>query len=110
MDNSVMAQMMLEWECLQKQADEVKAEIQEAVLEIGKTQNVGNVRATYSKGRKSYDYREAADGHPMVGDATVRLFTTQPEPRVDWRGICKHAGIDDVPFKQSDPSVTVKLV
>ncbi len=107
---SELAKMMLQWELAQRKADEIKEAIQDTVLQIGKTQTVGNVRASYSAGRKSYDYKEAAYDHPMVGRATIELFTTTPVPTIDWRGICKHVGIDDVPFTQSEPRVTVKLV
>jgi len=60
MNNSELAAKMLQWEEMQKAADELKSEIEAAVLEIGKTQNVGNVRASYSKGRKSVNYQKAA--------------------------------------------------
>jgi len=106
-DLSALASAMLEWEAKKKELDEIEAEIREAVLLIGKTQTVGNVRASYSAGRKTYDYEEGARGHPMVSEATIRLFTT---PKVDWKGICGHAGIDDVPYKESGPSVTLKIL
>ena len=111
-DMSVLAQKMLEWEAAKAQLDELTGWIQEAVLPIDKTQTVGNVRATFSNGRKSYDYEAGAKDHPMVSESTISLFTVVPEtplPYVDWRGICKHAGID-VPFTQGEPKVTVKLV
>jgi len=112
MDASVLAVKMLEWERLKRALDLLAERIQSAVLEIGKTQTVGNARASYSAGRKTYDYQEAADGHIHVGEATVSLFTTiipQTES-VDWRAICKHAGIEDIPFTQSEPKVTLKLL
>ena len=114
MNKSMLATKMLEWEKLKCAADTLAAEIEAAVLEIGKTRTVGNVRASYSAGRKSYDYLAAADGHPMVSDVTVSLFTTiiPQSEKVDWQGICKHAGIEamDIPYTQSAPSVTVKLL
>ena len=112
MDATKLAMKMLEWGKLQQEASTLAAEIEAAVLEIGKTQTVGNVRASYSGGRKSYDYQAAADGHIHVSPATVSLFTTIiPETKsVNWNGICKHAGIEDIPFTQSAPRVTVKLL
>jgi len=112
MDARLLAQKMLDWGKLQQEASTLAEEIRAAVLDIGKTQTVGNVRASYSRGRKSYDYQEAADGHIMVGEATVRLFTTIiPETkRVDWKSLCLHSGIEDIPFTQSEPSVKVKLL
>jgi len=44
MDSNELARKMLAWGELQEQAAELEAEIKEAVLEIGKTQTVGNVR------------------------------------------------------------------
>lgn len=106
---SHLAQLMLDWEKAQRRAEELAEAIKDTVLELGETQKVGYVRATYNNGRKTYNYHEAVDGHPMVSEATIKLFTTVPEPRIDWHGICKHVGIDDVPFTQSEPSVTLKL-
>jgi len=110
MDATTLAHKMLEWGNLKAQLDTLTAEIEGAVLEIGETQTVGNVRASYSAGRKTFDYRAAADGHPMVDTATIALFTAMPDPKIDWRGICKHVGIPDVPFIQNEPSVMVKLL
>lgn len=109
MDASELATKMLEWESKRRELDGLEAEIKSAVLVMGKTQTVGNVRATYSKGRRSFDYRAAADGHPMVSEATVGLFTTTTVS-TDWKAICEHAGIEDVPFKQGNPSVSLKLL
>jgi len=109
MDASALAMDMLKWERKRRELDELEQAIKDAVLQLKQTQTVGNVRASFSKGRKTYDYQAAADGHPMVSDATIALFTT---PKVDWRGICKHAGIDDgIPVKsESPPSVSLKLL
>jgi hypothetical protein len=93
--------MMLTWEHAQREADELAAAIRDTVLELGETVVTGNVRATYRQGRKRYDYKGAADGHPMVSEPTVELL----------RGICDHVGIekDEIPFSQGDPSVSLKI-
>jgi len=112
MDASELAVKLLQWEREKRSLDLLAEEIQSAVLEIGKTQTVGNARASYSAGRKNYDHQAAADGHKFVTEATVSLFTTiipQTES-VDWRAICKHAGIEEIPFTQSEPKVTLKLL
>ena len=112
MNATELATKMLEWELGRRALDALAEKIEAAVLEIGKTQTVGNARAAYSGGRKSYDYREAADGHRLANKATVGLFTTTipATAKVDWRGICLHAGIEDIPFTQSEPKVTLKLL
>lgn len=111
-DMSQLATMMLEWERRQKWADALRAKIKATVMRVGETQTVGNVRATYSGGRKTYDYYAAAVLRPAVGNATIELFTVTPVPQTDWRAICEHAGVEknDIPFTQSEPSVTIKLL
>lgn len=109
MDASELAQAMLRWEQAKAELDKIETEIKSVVFVLGKTQTVGNVKATYSKGRKTYRYEEAAHDHMMVSDVTLAMFSTT-ETKVDWRKLCKHVGIDDVPFTQGGPSVSVKLV
>ena len=111
MNGSELAMKMLEWERVKRQLDEIEDEIETTVLEIGKTQTVGNVRATYSAGRKTYDYKAIAEAHPMVSESTIGLFS-KAIVAVDWRGVCEHIGIepDDVPFTKSAPGVSVKLL
>lgn len=111
-DMSNLAMMMLRWEKLQLQADELRGAIEDTVMEIKRTQTVGNVRAVYSGGRKSYDYLFAAGIHPMISEDVMQAFTITPPPRTDWRKICKHLEIpqDKIPYIQSEPSVRVKLL
>lgn len=110
MNASELAGKMLEWEKAQTYADTLRAEIEAAVLEVGKTQRVGNVVASYSGGRTTYDYRAAAYTHPMLHDIPTGAFT-KVTTTIDWRGICDHLKIDKavIPFTKSEPSVTVKL-
>lgn len=111
-DMSDLAMRMLRWEQTQLAADELRATIENVVMQIGRTQTVGNVRASYSGGRKSYDYVFAAGSHPEINEEIMQSFTVTPPPRTDWRGICNHLKIPgaDIPFTQSEPSVTVKLL
>lgn len=111
-DMSDLAMRMLEWERQQKRADALRATIETAVMQIGRTQTVGNVRATYSKGRKSYDYSFAAGSHPEIDKDILQSFTFTPSPRTDWRGVCGYLKIEkaDIPFTQSEPTVKVKLL
>jgi hypothetical protein len=108
MNESELAGLMLEWERVQAVADALKAEIEAAVLAIGKTVKAGNVAASYSAGRKSYDYRAPLAEY----DEVALLPWTEEVPatvKIDYRAACKGLGIEDVPFKQSPPSVTVKV-
>jgi hypothetical protein len=104
MNATELAHKMLEWQEVQARADLLKMEIEAAVLELGKTQTVGNVRATYSAGRKTYDYEEAwRDEYDHLPAAIFQRVT------YDYRAACTEASIADIPFTQSAPSVSLKL-
>lgn len=107
MDQSKLAQKMLEWETLVRQLDVLGAEIEDAVLELGETVDAGNVRASYSGGRKKYHYEEAGSDAPY---SVINLHTTLQQ-KVDWKKVCIMAGYqaEDIPFTQSNPNVTLKL-
>lgn len=107
MDMSYLARKMLEWEQAKRMCNELEAAIRDSVLEIAKTQVVGNVKATYSKGRKSYNYREAGASAPAE---IIEICTITSSPKTNWRAVCKNAGISEIPFTQSDPSVSLKLL
>ena len=114
MDMSDLAARMLEWEETQRKSNALKAIIEAEVLALGRTQNVGNVRASYSGGRKSYNYEGAISAMGEAGvleaGALEPYTTTIPATwRTDYRAACKGLGVEDVPFTQSAPSVTLKL-
>jgi len=112
MNANELAQKMLEWGEKNMELALLTAEIETAVLELGKTQNVGNVRATYRNGNKRYDYQKAAEN---AAAGTVALYTVTPEPVepvavTNWSKLCKGEGIKEIPYTQGEPSVKVKVV
>ena len=110
MDATQLAGKMLQWEAQKREIDALEVEIKDAVMDLGKTQNVGNVRASYSGGRKRYDYRTAVAVTPGISDDVLLQFTTEKMTvAVDWRGICKHEKIADISYTRGDPSVSLKL-
>jgi hypothetical protein len=104
MSASELAKTMLEWEEVKRRLDLLTRGIEEAVLALGKTQVVGAVRASYSAGRKSYDYEGAAAKAIPPADWP----NYQKPPAYDWKAACEDKGLE-VPFTQAPPSVTVKL-
>ena len=107
MDKDKLAQKMLEYAEAKKKADELEAEIKAAVMELGKTQTVGIVKATYRKGRKFYDYRKGAQqGNADHVDIEKHTRITK---KIDWRGLCADIGVADIPFTIGKPSVSVKI-
>ena len=137
MDNSQLAALMLEWEAAQRRADGLAEQIKTAVLEIGKTQVVGNVRATFSAGRRTFDYRAAVDNAEAAGqlepgslapwesDETDYFqaivdaissgilregyLTPFTETVIDYPAACKGLGLEAPVASQLEPSVTLKL-
>jgi len=106
MNASELAQRMLEWESMKRALDALTGEIEAAVLELEQTQTVGNVRASYSKGRKSYNYQAAIEATPLEPGSLAPFETVH----IDYRSACKEFGIEDIPFTESSPSVSVKLL
>ena len=86
---------------------EIDEQITAHVLEVGETVSIAGQKATYYKPSVSYDYQAAAEGHPMVSDTTIGLFTTVKE-YVSWQKICEHAGIEDIPFTEKPARVAIK--
>lgn len=103
MNASELARQMLYWEDQKKGLARTEERIKEAVLELGRTVDTGNVRASYSKGRKKYDYEVAAVSAEQSLVPFERLV-------VDYRAACKAFRLTDVPVTQGEPSVTVKLL
>lgn len=108
MNESELAAKMLKWEEIKRSLDEIEQEIKGAVLELQKTQTVGNVRASYSKGRVSRDYESAIKAAELVSDA-LDPFKIVRET-TDYRSACKEFGITEIPSSQAPPSVSVKLL
>lgn len=106
MNASKLALEMLRWEEMQREANALAAEIEAAVLEIGKTQTVGNCRATYSQGRKKFDYKTPG----QVADMETIMLHTETVVKTDWRAVCKAIDIKPEVVIQADPSVKVKLL
>jgi hypothetical protein len=129
---------MLDYEAMQRRADALRAEIEAAVLALGKTQTVGNVRATFSQGRRTFDYQAASDAAEAAGalepgslapwesddidyfeavQAAIqdgifdsRYLTPYTTTKVDWMAAVKGLGLEAPVLEQKPASVTVKLL
>ena len=132
MNASELAKKMLEWELKYRELDILEQAIGTTVLEIEKTQTVGNVRATYSKGRSVYDYETPGLQAPKGiideyshGEIEIDWMEVAkeagytPEMRekhtsyiriTSWSKVCKDADIKPLTISQGDPSVKVKLL
>lgn len=109
MDRSVLARIMLEYEDKYRQLKEMESAIESAILQLGETQIVGNVHAKYSKGRKSYKYKEAVEAHDVPQHIIDKHTTTREY--YSWSKICEDAGIDkdSIDYEVGDPKVSIKV-
>lgn len=99
---------MLRLETLWSRVYVLEGEIKDAVLELEETQTVGTVRASYSAGRKSYQYTLCGpDASQEIIDNNTKIIPA--EQKTDWRKVCQEAEIE-VTFTQGAPSVTLKVV
>jgi hypothetical protein len=106
-DLSHLARLMLRWETQHRLLDELAQAIKDAVLQLGKTQNVGYVRATYNQPRKSYDYETPCQEAMIDGD----LLREHSKYVTDWRALCKAAKIEPIVTPGEGPgSVTLTLL
>ena len=104
MDITTLTTKIIEWRTLRMQLDVLEAEIKEAVVAAGKTQKIGDVKASYSKGRKTYDYEAACKGLPPE---VLKPYTEiiPPQFKVDYTALCKGEGIEAPVKSQGTPSV-----
>ena len=119
MDASELAKKMLEWESKKRELDTIEAEIKDAVMALGNTQTVGNVRATYSAGRRTFSYeapiniefgraKAAGDGARISEiDAAIRKASKEA---IDWKVACEALGLERMLEKEGAPSVALKLL
>jgi len=109
MNKSLLAEWMLKWERKKRELDELETAIHDTILQLGETVEVGNVKAQYRQGRKSYDYEAVGSD---ASDALREQFT-KTMVKVDWRKLVLDGmGIEQnqIPFTESDPSVSIKLL
>lgn len=107
MDISTLARKMLEWQDAREKLDILEAEIKAAVMEVGSTQTVGIVRASYSKGVGKYDYALACAGAGL-DETDLREYA---KTTYDFRQAALDHQINlDQFYKPGEPSVSLKLL
>ena len=104
-----LSEKMSRWEQLRREADVLENEIKDEVLALAKTQKVGNVTATFSNGRGSYDYEAMA----MKIEPDQEIVDRNTKTVTDWRKVCEEASAPEeiraLFYKAGTPYVSVKL-
>lgn len=104
-----LARDLMTWAAMKERLDELEAAIKDTVLQLGETFTVGDVRATFNSGRKTYNYEGAIASYSRthsIGD----LRDKYAKLTYDYKGMCDELGIVTFDWTQSDPSVTLKII
>ena len=134
MDKSELAQLMLEYEKLNKQLEDLGFIIRSEVMKLKESYTVGNVTASFSGGKRTFDYATAGKAqvqefidrgtftnYEIAYDAIIAEANVPQElidkhttaiKTTDWKLVCDAAKIkkDDLPvLSQTNPSVTIKI-
>lgn len=104
MKSSAFAALVLDWEDAQRKADQIKALIVEETLKEQKSQKIGNVKVTYTKGRTTYDYETPTKnfGSKFLDDYVSVVY--------DYRKACIDNKLEPIIVSVGEPSVSIKLV
>lgn len=115
MNNIEFAKNMLRMGELLAEVKQLELELAAHVVDLEKTQAIGNVTAKYSPGRTTYDWERTVREHPTAEsepEAHAELVaqyteTTHPEPvtKTDWAGIAHRMNWDGIVAKEPVPSV-----
>lgn len=106
-----LEEKMIKWRAAMAEIQSLEEEIKAEVIALGKTFDVGNIRASYTAGRRTFDYETPCASLPQeVLDAyTVTVPPVEERKYVDYTALCKGEGIEPVVKSQTSPSVTLKL-
>ena len=92
------------YRALKMQADDLLAEIKEEIIEQKSDVKTDGVSAIYRTGRKTYKYDVAGREH--ADEDTIKKHTSE---KIDWKAVCKDAGLVNIPFVEGEPSVAIKI-
>lgn len=108
----MLTDKMERWEELKLEISKLESEIKKEVLVLGKTQQVGNVKASFAKGRTRYDYEQIAKSI-KVPDEIMEKFT-EKKVVTDWTKLVKELSpsseVMENYSKVGEPSVNLKII
>ena len=105
MNKSELATKMIEWESKKKEIDQLEAEIKRTVMLLEESFSVGDISEGFRAGNRKFDYESV--GKNVSQDIIDN--NTEEKIEIHWIGVCKEAGISDIPFTTGNPSVSLKI-
>jgi hypothetical protein len=90
---------------------ELEEAIKGEVSARGESLTLSGVKASYRKGRRTFDYEAGARG-ALPSDQLEDLMEKNRKDVFDWRRICADGEVPEegIPFTEGQPSVSVELV
>ena len=105
----ILTEMMEKYAQLRQEADVLEKAIQAEVQKLKTTIVHGNVRASYSAGRGSYNYQAIA----LEAQVPEELLTVHTHLVTDWRAACMAIVLPGEVYRKhytpGTPTVTIKL-
>lgn len=109
MDKTTVAEMMVQWQKVQHQADYLKEQITQAVLQLGSDVDAGNVHAKLNKGKTFKDYKLAVEELPhamkLLLDKYLRVENIDSK---FYKVVCEELEIAAPILKTTEPTVSLK--
>ena len=109
MNNLEFAKAMVRYEELHKELKALEAQITDHVMGLEQTQEIGNVKARYSKGRTSYNYEMITSDYPLDTLKPYIAKHSKMIEKIDWRSICKELDYDPPIANEPTPYVKVEV-
>jgi hypothetical protein len=110
MDPLEFAKAMVRYEELYREMKELEDKIAAHVMKIESSQEIGNVRAKYTKGRTVYAYERVRDAFDAITlDPYINLHTSTIY-KTDWRSICQDLQYDPPIEKEPVPGVKIEVI
>ncbi len=102
-----LKKMMSSWKSQKEQLDLLETTIKTEVLKRESTFETDDATATFRKGTRKFNY----ECDTVVMSAPLQLVEvhTKVVSKIDWKAICSTLKIKDIPFTQSDPTVSLKV-
>lgn len=105
-----IAEMLIEYQRVQKQADYLKAEITKGILELGDDVTAGDAVAKFNKGKSFKDYKLAVEELPHAMKHLIEKYLRVEN--IDskfYKVVCEELEIAAPVGKTTEPTVSIKI-
>ena len=105
MNATELAQLFVNYAEAQKQLDAMRVQIEAAVLDLGESQKIAGVKATYYNPTIETDYEAAARAHGAP-QSLIKMHSTT-KVTTAWKAVAEEAGADLSAYQTTKPARVV---